>query len=50
MSDLKAGRERVRAWKKDWPAVALIVGLLASVIWSAGLLYGAYLLAAWTLR
>ena len=34
---------------RGWPVIVIVVGLLASAAWTAGLIYGAYLLARWAL-
>lgn len=36
--------------REIWPPAVLVVGLLASAVWSLGLLYGAYLLVALALE
>lgn len=44
---IRVARELVLSY---WPLAAIGCGLLASVAWSAGLLYGAYLLVRWLLN
>ncbi len=39
----------VRTGVSYWPVPVIGVGLFASVLWTLGLVYGAYVLVRWTL-
>lgn len=41
-------RSASRIVSENWPIAVIVVGLIASALWSAGLLYLGFMLLTWT--